>query len=157
MWQTVVLGLGTKLCDTAFAKIYFRFFAEMWPKFYISLSASWFWWYEFSKFSRNFFYPLTLFNCGVLGGCCSVYATDPKHRHYCFMQSLAEGPPLSTSRHIFLFHTSALVSEGLWIRIHFLRIRIQQFFSMRIRIQRILKWQSRSCIKTKKFPFKSFL
>ena len=33
--------------------------------------------------------------------------------------------------------TGPILGAGLWIHIHFLRIRIQLFFSMRIRIQQV--------------------
>ena len=47
---------------------------------------------------------------------------------------------------------------GLWIRINFLRIWIQQFFSMQIRFQLLFKYWSGSSLKTlcKKLPYVEF-
>ena len=53
---------------------------------------------------------------------------------------LASGQMTGTAWYRYLFfayrfwHSLYLVHPGLWIRIHFLRIGIQRFFSMRIRI-----------------------
>ena len=49
---------------------------------------------------------------------------------------------------------STSLPPGLWIRIHFLRTRIQRFFLMRIRIQLLFKCRSGSSFKIfiKKLP-----
>ena len=77
-------------------------------------------------------------------------SSPTKRSGYSFLSQQPVLPSISPPR-------NGPIEPGLWIRFHFLRIRIQLLISMRIRIQQLFKCGSRSQASLTKFVTTYFM